>query len=240
MISTGYPSTNATKTEVIVLDDSNILCEDLEDFPMEIGAGIGAKLASTSIFCGGILSYNESYYSSDKCFKYTKGGWQHFATMVQRRVNAAGIVYNNALHIFGGYDYDTFTTLQSSEIINEDGSSTLGPQLPIPIQSHAIASINSTVSILTGGYTNTSSYKTWFYNHESQQFQAGPNLLGARYDHSSGIVTDQETKEKMTIIVGYKNFNNTHLDSTEILLNGQWMTGKIIQIQRIVHFLYPL
>ena len=240
MISTGYPSNNATKTEVIVLDNSNVSCEDLKDFPMEIGAGIGAKLASTSILCRGILSYNESYYSSDKCFKYTKGGWQHFATMVERRVNAAGIVYNNALHIFGGYDYDTFTTLQSSEIINEDGSSTLGPQLPIPIQSHAIASINSTVSILTGGYTNTSSYKTWFYNHESQQFQAGPNLLGARYDHSSGIVTDQETKEKMTIIVGYKNFNNTHLDSTEILLNGQWMTGKIIQIQRIVHFLYLL
>ena len=130
--------------------------------------------------------------------------------------------------------------MQSSEIVNEDGSSTLGPQLPTPIQSHAIASINSTVSILTGGYTNTSSYKTWFYNHESQQFQAGPNLLAARYDHSSGIVTDQETKEKMTIIVGYKNFNNTDLDSTEILLNGQWMTGKIIQIQRIVHFLYLL
>ena len=48
---------------------------------MEIGAGIGAKLASTSIYCGGILTYNESYYSSDKCFKYTKGGWQNFATL---------------------------------------------------------------------------------------------------------------------------------------------------------------
>jgi hypothetical protein len=37
-------------------------------------------------------------------------------------------------------------------------------------------------------------------------------------------VTDQETKEKMTIIAGGDG-SNGYLDSTEILLNGEWMAG---------------
>ena len=76
--------------------------------------------------------------------------------MIERRLFPAGIVYSNALHIFGGQDYDfynTSTVLNSSEIVKEDGSSTKGPQLPEPIWQHAIASINSTVSIITGGST---------------------------------------------------------------------------------------
>ena len=157
-----------------------------------------------------------------------EGGWQHFATMIERRAIAAGIVYNNTLHIFGGYDfYDTFTTLQTSEIIKADGSSTEGPLLPSPIRAHAIASINLTVSIITGGVTNIETYsdKAWYFNHASQEFQPGPNLLEAREYHSSGYVTDQQTKEKMAIIAGGYGINSD-LDSTEILLNGQWMTGK--------------
>jgi hypothetical protein len=231
----------ATKTEVIDLEDSNVICEDLEDFTMEIQGAVGANLASTPIICGGYFyngSYPYSYYSSDKCFKYIKGGWQHFATMIERRVFAAGIVYNNALHIFGGRDYNTATKLQSSEIIKADGSSTEGPQLPSPIFIHAIASINSTVSIITGGATDTISDKTWYFNHASQEFQPGPNLLKARRRHSSGTVTDQETKEKMTIIAGGSS-KYVKLDSTEILLNGQWMRGKHIRTESdICPFLY--
>ena len=99
MISTGRKT-----TEVIDLADSNVKCEVLEDFPMEIQAAVGANLASTPIICGGYF-YSGSYHSSDKCFKYMEGGWQHFATMIEKRAYTAGIVYNNALHIFGGRDY---------------------------------------------------------------------------------------------------------------------------------------
>ena len=226
MISTGGPRSSATKTtEVIDSEDSNVICEDLEDFPIEIADAVGANLASMAIICGGLVD-NGSSHSSDKCFKYMDEGWKHFGTMIERRFSAAGIVYENAFHIFGGRDYDTSTTLQSSEIVKEDGSSTEGPQLPTPTYLHAIASINSTVSIITGGRTNAYTYtdKTWYYNHASQEFQPGPTLLEARYRHSSGSVTDQETKEKMTIIAGGDG-SNGYLDSTEILLNGEWMAG---------------
>ena len=232
MISTGtYATNSATKTtEVIDLEDSNVICEDLDDFPEQRYGAVGANLASTPIICGGHF-YNGSYHSSDKCFKYTKGGWQHFATMIEKRTWAAGIAYNNAFHIFGGYNWDTSTRLQSSEIVNEDGTSSEGTHLPTPIYAHAIASINSTVSIITGGMTNTNSNsdKTWYFSHASQEFQPGPNLLEGRRYHSSGSGTDQETKEKIAIIAGGYNDINTYLDSTEMLVNGEWKTGKLIE-----------
>ena len=238
MISTGHPRNSATQTTVVIdLEDSNVLCEYLDDFPIEIYVAVGANLASTPIICGGFF-YNGIGHSSDKCFKYKKGGWQHFATLIERRNAAAGIVYNGALHIFGGYDQDKDTNLQSSEIVKEDGSSTEGPQLPTPIYAHAIAFINSTVSIITGGWTtNTYSDRTWYFNHESQEFQPGPNLLEARSDHSSGSVTDQETKEKIAIIAGGFGIDS-NLDSTEILWNGEWKTGKTHTESCICLFLY--
>ena len=153
--------------------------------------------------------------------------------MRNRRSAAAGIVYNNAFHIFGGTDTDENTRLQSSEIINKDATSSIeGPQLPIPIHGHTITSINSTVSIIAGGYTGTYSDKTWYFNHASREFQPGPNLLEGRTSHSSGTIMDQDTKEKIVIVVGGLNGGisqgtSTYMDSTEILLNGEWMAGKI-------------
>ena len=55
-------------------------------------------------------------------------------------------------------------------------------------------------------------------------------MLEGRNSHSSGTITDQITKEKFVIVVGGYN-GSSHLglsysDSTEILLNGEWSTGK--------------
>ena len=232
MIATGIHSHKKT-TEVIDLEDSNVVCEDLEDFPMETQAAVGANLVSTPIICGGYFGGPGSVHSSDKCFKYTEEGWQHFATMIERRDYAKGIVYNEAFHMFGGYDFDTGTKLQSSEIVKEDGSSTEGPQLPTPIMYHAIASINSTVSIITGGLTNTTSDKSWYFNHASQEFQPGPNLLEARKGHSSGSVIDQETKEKIIIVAGGYIDSSS---STEMLLNGKWVKGNTYTRSKIYPF----
>ena len=228
LISTGYPLKSAKMTEVIDLEDSSVTCNNLEDFPWRIQDAVGANLASRPIICGGYFK-NGSDHSSEKCFVYiaTFGlGWKHFVNMIDRRAGAAGIVYENAFHIFGGYDRSTSTLLQSSEIVNEEGTTTEGPQLPTSMHFHAIASINSTVSIITGGYTNNYSDQTWYFNHASQEFQPGPNMLEARSAHSSGSVTDKDTKEKMVIIAGgYRGFSGD-LDSTEMLVNGEWKTGK--------------
>ena len=94
------------------------------------------------------------------------------------------------------------------------------------IWNHAIASINSSVLIITTGSTNANHYtdgKTWYFNHAIQEFQPGPNLLEARDYHSMGTITDQHTKEKTVIVAG--GFGDDGLDSTEMFINGEWMTG---------------
>ena len=181
------------------------------------------------ILCGSHwVDLSGTQHSSGKCFSYIEGEWHHFATMIKKRVDAAGIVYNNSFHIFGGFDANTGNThLKSSEIINADGSTTEGPELPVIMgHGHGISFINSTVSIITGGYTNGYTDKTWYFNHATQEFRQGPNLLEARTGHGYGTIIDQETKEKMAIVTGGYADHGGFMDSTEIFLNGQWVTGR--------------
>ena len=184
------------------------------------------------IICGGYFN-NGSAHSSEKCFVYIPKfglGWQYFVSMIDRRAGAAGIVYENGFHIFGGYDRSTSTLLQSSEIVNEDGTTTEGPQLPMPMHFHAIASINSSVSIITGGIPKANLYdktdKTWYFNHATREFQPGPNLLKPRTYHSSATITDQESKEKIVIVAGGQTHAGYYVNTPEFLINGEWETGK--------------
>ena len=221
MITTGYPGSSATKTEIIDIASGGVTCSDLADFPVELDSAVGGNLKGTPVVCGGYSST-----SSDKCYKFTTtGGWQEFASMKDKRDVAAGIVYKKKLHVFGGYDGSQ--VLQSSEIISEDGGVIDGPDLPTAVMRHAITAINSTVSILSGGSanSNSASSQTWFYNHETEAFSSGPTLLEGRRWHASATIVDKVTKAKIPVVTG--GYNNGDLDSTELLIDGHWQTGKI-------------
>ena len=88
--------------------------------------------------------------------------------------------------------------------------------------------INDTVSLLSGGETNTNTYsaQTWYYNHVTEAFTSGPDLLEGRNDHGSAMNVDKVTKAKIVVITGGWNGNND-MDSTEMLINGQWQAGTI-------------
>ena len=98
--------------------------------------------------------------------------------------------------------------------------------MPEASWDHAVASVNETTSILSGGYTSGRSAKTWFFNHVSQQFQAGPSLITARRSHASATIQDKVTMENIVAVVG--GFNNGYLDTTELLINREiaWQQGK--------------
>ena len=100
--------------------------------------------------------------------------------------------------------------------------------MPEAVYRHAIASVNETTSILTGGQSTSSSYsaKTWFFSHVSQQFQAGPNLITGRYAHASPTIQDKVTMENIVAVIGGNNAG--YLDTTELLINGEsaWQQGK--------------
>ena len=99
--------------------------------------------------------------------------------------------------------------------------------MPEPNMGHAIASVNETTTILTGGQPSVvSSAKTWFFSHVSQQSQAGPILITGRRRHASATIQDHITMEAIVAVVG-----GGHLyidDSTELLFNGEsgWQQGK--------------
>ena len=100
-----------------------------------------------------------------------------------------------------------------------------GPDLPTAVYRHAITAINSTVSILSGGWTNanSASSQTWLYNHETETFSSGPTLLEGRQFHASATIVDKVTKAKIPVVTG----GHYYVDSTELLIDGQWQTGKI-------------
>merc|ERR1719362_772802 len=142
--------------------------------------------------------------------------------MNEKRGNAAGIMFKNKFHVFGGED-GSLLPLQTSEIISIDGAVEDGPELPEAVSSHAITSINSTVSLLSGGVISATGYspRTWFFNHETQAFSSGPSLLESRYAHGSATIVDKVTKAKIPMVTGGYNGG----DSTELLINGMWQSG---------------
>ena len=145
--------------------------------------------------------------------------------MNDRIYSAAGIVHQKKMHVFGGYDGSLI--LQSNEILSEDGGVIDGPDLPTAFWRHSITAVNLTVSILSGGYTNANSYssQTWFYNHETGAFSSGPFLLEGRYGHASATIVDKVAKARIPVVTG--GWGGNWMDSTELLIDGQWQTGKI-------------
>ena len=146
--------------------------------------------------------------------------------MTSRRWGAAGIVHANTFIIFGGFDNTGSGDLSTTEIITEEGQVTPGPEMPVAVYRHSIASLDGKTWILTGGSTSTTGYSdvTWFFDPVSQEFQQGPPLITGRYYHASATLQDQDTKENIVAVVGGIG-NGEELDSTEFLRNGEWSPG---------------
>ena len=127
--------------------------------------------------------------------------------------------------MFGGWSGSS--TLQTSETINVDGEVSDGTNLPTGVYGHAMTAITDTVSLLSGGWTNanSASAQTWYYNHDTEVFTSGPDLLEGRRYHGSATNVDKVTKAKIAVVAGGVGIGL--LDSTEMLINGQWQTGTI-------------
>ena len=122
-------------------------------------------------------------------------------------------------------------TLKTSETISVDGVVSNGPDLPKAMDmttDMAMTKINGTVSILSGGSPSTWAYstQTWYYNHETESFTPGPNLLEGRRYHGSATIVDKVSKAKIPIVTGGSSVHD-YLKSTELLIDGQWQTGTI-------------
>jgi hypothetical protein len=134
-------------------------------------------------------------------------------------------MYKTNWHIFGGYGD---STLQTSQIVNENVVVVDGTVLPTAVSHHAITSINKTVSILSGGdIADDASSQTFYYNHITKIFTSSPTLLEGRRRHGSATIVDKSTKAKIPVVTGGANYNWDTMDSTELLINGHWQKGTI-------------
>ena len=124
MITTGNPESSAPKTEVVDVV-SGEFCADLADFPLTNYGAVGANLDGTPVVCGGFHDYPSTFYIT--CYKFTISGWQEFASLKEKRENAAGVMFQNKFHVFGGY-YNS-NKLKTSELISIDGGVEYGPDM---------------------------------------------------------------------------------------------------------------
>jgi len=228
LIATGYSWSNGIKTEVLDLSENPSAipssCSGIEDFPVEIRGAIGGNVDSVPLICGG---EDTNYKANNDCFKLVGKTWRKVTSggLNANREWAAAIASDQKLAIFGGID-EKDNRLDSVEIIDGNGQSQDNSNsISKAISHHAIASINSSVAILSGGGVDGSpSRQTFFYKHETRTFSPGPELNTARYVHASGTVIDQDTNEVIPMVTG--GYNSGYLDSTEILLDGQWKQGQ--------------
>ena len=99
----------------------------------------------------------------------------------------------------------------------------------MPVHTHAMILLNDTFSMIIGGQNdptiNTASAITFYYDHQINQWLNGPALIQARDSHAVGIITDENTMEKLLIVTGGVSYG-VLIYATEILIENQWNLGK--------------
>ena len=129
------------------------MCNNWPKFPIGVKGATGGLIGDSVIICGG---WNGGYYV-DECYSLTSEKATLVTHMSVARMYAASIIINDhTLWVTGGYTESAFTA--STEFVTMTGT-ILGPDLPIALEKHAMVAINSTCSIVIGGYSNHLSQK---------------------------------------------------------------------------------
>ena len=141
---------------------------------------------------------------------------------VQRYGAASVVLSNNTLWVTGGVGQSGFT--KTTEIVTKDGQTSQGPELPLPLESHAIVPLNSGAFILIGGDGGDSS-ATHFYE-EKKGWMPGPNLKNGRCSHTAGVLTDRVSTKTYIVAVGGWDAAGSSLEYLEYPGSNDWMKGK--------------
>ena len=98
---------------------------------------------------------------------------------------AAAQLKDGKLIVTGGYD--SFASLNSAELLTEEGWERNIPSLPVIIQAHCMVTVNSTtVMVISGGQNQLYSGKTFYFTVGEESWNEGPELNLYRNGHSCG------------------------------------------------------
>jgi hypothetical protein len=146
--------------EVIDLQSSSTTCQNLPNFPVFVAIG-GLGLKENPIICGGF----QSGTIPNSCSSLENNEWVYSYSMNEaRRFAAATQLQDGKLLVTGGVTGALpGISLDSVEILTEDGWQSTTPSLPVTIAGHCMVTINSTTVIVIGGWQNSDLSGKTFY-----------------------------------------------------------------------------
>ena len=213
--------------ELINLNGSCITSFGNYSMPLEGATGVFVK--DMVLVCGG--SNPEDY--QDECHTLHKGktNFEFYKKLQEKRTLASSTVVQENMWITGGFN-ETNSFLKSTEFIRPQHSYTIlnytqNIDLPVPIRNHVILNLNETTSILLGGFLSYGfSDYTYFFNHVSNTWIIGPQMLNRRWDHTAGLIKDKGNGKEHIVVVGGHNHGEKKI-LVEILYNGEniWREG---------------
>ncbi len=141
---------------------------------------------------------------------------------------AAAQLPDGKLLVTGGYD-GSGSSLNSAEMLTEEGWESNIPSLPVTIAYHCMVTVNATTVMAIGGYQKDQGYsgKTFFYTFGEESWTEGPELKNKRGLLSCGKIRRNKESQEMSIIVAGGHDGSSFLSSVEILDEGsnEWQTG---------------
>jgi hypothetical protein len=140
---------------------------------------------------------------------------------------AAAQLQDGKLLVTGGWD-ENWDTLNTSEILTEDGWESNIPLLPVTISYHCMVTINSTTVMVIGGIQNGQTTGDIFYfTFGTDTWTPGPALNNKRTRHKCGKIRRNKESHEMSIIAAGGFYSESQLSSVEILDEGsnEWKTG---------------
>jgi hypothetical protein len=141
---------------------------------------------------------------------------------------AAAMLQDGKLLVTGGYDG---TSLNSAEMLTEEGWESNIPSLPVTINGHCMVTVNSTTVMVIGGDHIIFSGKTFYFTLGEESWTEGPELKNKRGYHSCGKIRRNKESQEMSIIVAGGG-GGSFLSSVEILDedSNEWQTGPQVPI----------
>ena len=139
---------------------------------------------------------------------------------------AAAQLQDGKILVTGGRDASG-DSLNSAEMLTEEGWKSNIPSLPVNIYAHCMVTVNSTTVMAIGGWQNYhDSGKTFYFTFGEESWTEGPELKNSRGYHSCGRIRRNKLSQQMSIIVA-GGWLGSEISSVEILDEGsnEWQTG---------------
>jgi hypothetical protein len=224
LVTTGLDnSLTSVKSEVIDLEDASNICQNLEDYPIQVYGAFGGLLnQGDPLVCGGRSP------ATNVCYVVNQPGQS--SEMLEERAWSSSLTLNSShLWVTGGFNSNAY--LQTSEFVSIGQPSVKAPDLPNAVGMHCLVRVNSSTVLLCGGYNgqdilNECHYMDW----EDHSWSQGPSMMTKRALHSCGIFKSAAHQGRNIVIAAGGQYNEyDYIDSVEFLdlTTNTWNEGKI-------------